>query len=957
MPQRYLLLLIALLAMYCATSTAQAQYVSILENGPRAIPFDDNWSSTPSARGVRSGDYLYFIAGVGFSNSQFPALWCTDGSLEGTYRVVGAHSNSALQFSGTTSIGPSFQSLFKGPRDSVLALASASTSGSSLYKADASGTARLVYPNSDTGPTFATWFSGSPDGSLTFTSCVTGDRAFFSTYLGNASNTRAMWTLDGESEETTLLGTFASSAILEPIRGDGNGLTYFAAAPLGTTNLEPWVTDGTVNGTRLLKDISPGTGSSTPELFFSLQGTMHFFATEPGLGKGIYRTDGTAVNTIRLSPAPSIIKGWTPVVTTSYGAFFISSTSVAGKYPVLWFNGTTTTTLPPEARVLLNSPTGTNNYDTIAAINDRLYICGETALLRLEPNGSLTTITSAIPECTVFKEPTLLPGRGTRPDLLFFGGASWQLAAFDGQSTRYLPPLSGAASGSGAGALRIMGVLDNQIIFTVQNSYGDRELYVSDGSPSGTGLLANLTYNLSGGSRISGPAITHRDADYFQFLQSSTRNFVLSKRDRLGFITAVESNTSGARRTREIARVGNRLFMYGEYNGSTTPGHLRVADSVEDEGTILLSGLQQTLSKFNVAGDLLFYQIGSSSVGMSDGTVEGTRTILQNSLYGAFTFQTRVFVTTIESPSNIRRTYEYIGGDFTEVSDFFNINRQPIVLNGRLVFSQTNGSTRLVSYDGSSFATLRVSNLPGTPEVGTSEFTAIGNKAFFVGNIIGDSIHSGQVFATDGTTEGTEFVKSIDPNNVVYPLIGTPTSIQTALGPRVFFSANTPNMGRELWVSDLTAEGTNLVKDLYPGWGGSSPANFVAFGGRLYFLATHPAYGYEWFCSDGTPQGTRIVRDIHPGPTGLRSDSSLQALNTDRGIYFNSLTFNQGWYAYCLEFTCPADFNSDGVLDLFDYLDFVSDFAAGNATADFNSDSIVDFFDYLDFVQIFSGGC
>ena len=54
---------------------------------------------------------------------------------------------------------------------------------------------------------------------------------------------------------------------------------------------------------------------------------------------------------------------------------------------------------------------------------------------------------------------------------------------------------------------------------------------------------------------------------------------------------------------------------------------------------------------------------------------------------------------------------------------------------------------------------------------------------------------------------------------------------------------------------------------------------------------------------------------------------------------------------------CPADFNCDDVVDLFDYLDFVSIFAVGLNEADFNHDRVVDFFDYLDFIEAFSAGC
>jgi hypothetical protein len=54
---------------------------------------------------------------------------------------------------------------------------------------------------------------------------------------------------------------------------------------------------------------------------------------------------------------------------------------------------------------------------------------------------------------------------------------------------------------------------------------------------------------------------------------------------------------------------------------------------------------------------------------------------------------------------------------------------------------------------------------------------------------------------------------------------------------------------------------------------------------------------------------------------------------------------------------CPADFNGDGGVDFFDYLDFVDAFSANLPAADFNDDGSIDFFDYLDFVDAFSLGC
>ncbi len=54
---------------------------------------------------------------------------------------------------------------------------------------------------------------------------------------------------------------------------------------------------------------------------------------------------------------------------------------------------------------------------------------------------------------------------------------------------------------------------------------------------------------------------------------------------------------------------------------------------------------------------------------------------------------------------------------------------------------------------------------------------------------------------------------------------------------------------------------------------------------------------------------------------------------------------------------CFADFNADGILDFFDYLDFVDAFSSNQPGSDYNNDHVIDLFDYLDFVSDFSIGC
>ncbi|XVJ59532.1 MAG: hypothetical protein HEQ23_09040 [Tepidisphaera sp.] len=81
------------------------------------------------------------------------------------------------------------------------------------------------------------------------------------------------------------------------------------------------------------------------------------------------------------------------------------------------------------------------------------------------------------------------------------------------------------------------------------------------------------------------------------------------------------------------------------------------------------------------------------------------------------------------------------------------------------------------------------------------------------------------------------------------------------------------------------------------------------------------------------------------------------------GWGFNSTTNRreaQLWTGPVPPIPCRADFNADGFLDFFDYLEFVECFetgVCGGNSGDFNRDGFVDFFDYADFVALFESGC
>ena len=124
-----------------------------------------------------------------------------------------------------------------------------------------------------------------------------------------------------------------------------------------------------------------------------------------------------------------------------------------------------------------------------------------------------------------------------------------------------------------------------------------------------------------------------------------------------------------------------------------------------------------------------------------------------------------------------------------------------------------------------------------------------------------DSLHGTELWMSDGTAAGTHMLKDINPAGNSSP------HSMVAMGNTLFFVADDGAHGNELWKSDGTAAGTVMVKDIYPGPGGYvnflTPAN-----GWLYFAAYDPDHGTELWKTDGTEANTVLVKDVNPGLIG-----------------------------------------------------------------------------------------
>lgn len=134
---------------------------------------------------------------------------------------------------------------------------------------------------------------------------------------------------------------------------------------------------------------------------------------------------------------------------------------------------------------------------------------------------------------------------------------------------------------------------------------------------------------------------------------------------------------------------------------------------------------------------------------------------------------------------------------------------------------------------------------------------SLGDRAVFV-NLINEL--GREPWVTDGTAAGTQPLADLMPG----PAASDPRDL-TVVGSLLFFSALTPGAGRELCVTDGTPAGTRLVLDLWPGATSSTPRTFAAVGGVLLFVADEPGHGSELWRSDGTAAGTWRVVEFTPG--------------------------------------------------------------------------------------------
>jgi ELWxxDGT repeat protein len=242
---------------------------------PQVFPWDDIGSLT-DVDGT-----LYFPA----SGAGGTELWRSDGTEAGTVLVKDisvSRGSNPVPFAGVNG------ELFFG--------ASTWTSGRELWTSD--GTASGTVLVKDINPGRASSLFGFP------VALGVGGTLFFS--ANDGTHGQELWESDGTAAGTILVRDIHPGPRPLPPRSgyvgpysltEMSGTLYFAADD-GVHGTELWKSDGTREGTAMVRDIHPGPVGSGPGFLTDVNGTLIFSASDGVHGQELWKSDGTKAGTV-----------------------------------------------------------------------------------------------------------------------------------------------------------------------------------------------------------------------------------------------------------------------------------------------------------------------------------------------------------------------------------------------------------------------------------------------------------------------------------------------------------------------------------------------------------------------------------------------------------------------------------------------------------------------------------
>jgi ELWxxDGT repeat protein len=705
-------------------------------------------------------------------------------------------------------------------------------------------------------------------------------------WFTNLENGLELWQSDGSVEGTVRM---VSMPFARPGSGELVGTTrgMFFSAQQQDQGDELWTSDGTVEGTRLVKDIWPGKNSSSPRKFVEIGDWVYFSANDGVNGSELWRTDGTAEQTTMLRdhtpgkyhPAPSkpvALNG--AAYFTANNRLWKSDGTTAGTVELLRSSANETNVIALNGQLLFSGlDPVTNDVGLWATDGNFNYLINDP-----NPSGSTTLSTFVVMDGVLYftanwgelwrsdgtSKGTYSLGRidGAGGDLPTITGL---LSGNDGQLLLTASDLSAGDElwrwdsagpklvkdiwpGSEDSEVKALGSYNGLFVFGAADGILGEELWVSDGTQSGTLMLKDIETQATDWD--SYPQLFTEVAGVTYFVASTaTLGNELWRTDGTESGTMLVKDVSPGpndTRFRSLHNVNGELWflrvIYDTEDGREGESELWVSDGSE-AGTRLIAKLPyfdggDEFGETLAIGDTLFFnfdhyddedhEFTGKELWSSDGTHEGTK--LLKIIPG--------------------RDLDSDPGNFIE-------------LNGMLYFTANDGSSiDLWQSDGTETGTVVVKSLEaGFGKSRAYYMTRAGGRLFFGLN---ENNERRSVWTSDGTAQGTQPLYSLDYADEIFNEQGF-----IPLGDHVVFPAKNQQGDYSIMVSDGTVAGTLSLRD--------SGTQLTEVNGKVFFGDTSIDNEAEIWETDGTIAGTRLAiggmatRDFSPPHTIANLNGTL----------------------------------------------------------------------------------
>ncbi len=795
-------------------------------------------------------------------------LWKSDGTADGTRLVSDIYPGSTSNWYGTQ-LNSSSPFNLTAVGDELYFTAGDADHGQELWKSD--GTADGTVLVADVQP------GGGSSGQRSLTDV--GGELYFNAY--GDGHGYELWKSDGTALGTTLVKDIYPGTTYDWYTGqqdqnsgypsnltDVGGTLYFAATDANGTEL--WKSDGTALGTTLVKDIYLGTSpdwysgqpvgnSGNPSNLTNVGGTLYFTATD-GSGTELWKSDGTEAGTTAVGSPGSFSNASN--LTEAGGTLYFSATDPSHGQELWKSDGTADgTTLVKDI-----NPAGSSNPQALTNLGGELYFSAT------DPeHGRELWRSDGTADGTVLVRDIHPGWKGSSPSSLTNVGSALYFDATDSAHGQELwkTTIGGSADPSPA-------ALD----------FGDSPI-----GASGTAQQVSFKNNGPGRTEFAGHTFGGANPGDFSVSDDNCSGTTLEVGDECTLEVEATVHAAGARSATltvagstggpyRVALTANGVDLTAPVVRSVTP----------EDGGVLSQGVQvkaEYSCDDGPGGSGVKSCTGDPADGASiDTSTLGPQTVTVSTVDNAGNSATReIHYTVVPAQDSAGLVKDIAPG--SGASNPSNLTK----VGGTVYFlaTDTNG-TELWKSDGTTAGTTTV----GTP--GSFSYpqdpTNFGGTLYFSAY---DPSHGQELWKSDGTADGTKLVSDVNPGSVsdyygTRPNSSSPSNL-TAVGGELYFTATDADHGTELWKSDGTDDGTRFVKDVYPGSNGSYASNLTDVGGELYFTATDADHGQELWKSDGTDDGTTLVEDIYPGGYGSNPSNLTNVGGT---LYFSAYDADHG---------------------------------------------------------------